>query len=630
MTPPRGWRRAFAPCLLAACLAGIGCGPAVAEASGERSGWVTEPRRLVVMRDSVSISWRPFVRAVEEAGGHVAVVFPPDAAIVLGEGRVLADPRVARWIGASASGPVMAAPWTARSGSVRRAVRAWNAALELARSASQPSATALADSVIDPGDLLARTSDGHRAATLLDRPYGADSTNTSEYMAGEVGVGVWLLQAAGSVDDWTDDEEAQTLGGIVAGMEAWVRRGGAPARLTFVIDVHSRITLSGDPFADCAEWYSWAAEALASAGYQGDPFGVSGCYRFNNALRRRLDTDWAFAMFVVNSPTDYSGNCPGMTGTAWALGGGPYFFMLRFSTWAVNWSQYYAGTPMHEAGHMFGASDEYNGFLERGGYLDAPDSEGAACVMNDADTTRVCSATRDQLGWRDADGDGLIEPLDTMPFVSVSRLGADPVPVVRYQYEGVARVAAIPSRDPHNDPRKPPPSISVDRIRDVEARVDGGAWFEAAPQDGAFDGYVEGFTWDSPELSIGEHVVEFRAPTEFGSGVVASARDTVVVTGSSRRPGPSSPRVESAVPNPARGEVVLTVGIPDCQRSAVAIWDVRGREIAPLHDGVLCAGWHRITWDLTDSRGRRVPAGVYFVGVRTPEGRSSRKIVLLP
>ncbi len=87
----------------------------------------------------------------------------------------------------------------------------------------------------------------------------------------------------------------------------------------------------------------------------------------------------------------------------------------------------------------------------------------------------------------------------------------------------------------------------------------------------------------------------------------------------------------SVFPNPiAHGTaagVAFRIGAPG--RVVVRVLDLRGAVVATLCDEARPAGEQRFAWDRHDAHGRRSAAGVYFVDVRTPEGRSQRRIVAL-
>src|SRR5262249_48875769 len=161
--------------------------------------------------------------------------------------------------------------------------------------------------------------------------------------------------------------------------------------------------------------------------------------------------------------------------------------------------------------------------LEYGGYLDAPDNDGAMCIMNRNDSTVVCPATRNQLGWRDLDANGVIAPLDVPPGASLTPASPDPTTNPAPTWSGHAQVATLANLTPLSN-YQPPHEQTIARIAAVEGRADGGTWSEAAASDGAFDGYAEDFTWTPAPLAPGTHVIEARARTTVGvwSSVYAS------------------------------------------------------------------------------------------------------------
>jgi hypothetical protein len=61
----------------------------------------------------------------------------------------------------------------------------------------------------------------------------------------------------------------------------------------------------------------------------------------------------------------------------------------------------------------------------------------------------------------------------------------------------------------------------------------------------------------------------------------------------------------------------------------LSIYDVKGRLVRSLEAGGLDAGMHALTWDGTDSAGRRAASGVYFICLTAGGMRLSAKTVLL-
>lgn len=77
-------------------------------------------------------------------------------------------------------------------------------------------------------------------------------------------------------------------------------------------------------------------------------------------------------------------------------------------------------------------------------------------------------------------------------------------------------------------------------------------------------------------------------------------------------------------PNPARGEVRITLDQPSGRGRRIALTDVAGRRVREWTTGPTAR--EVVTWDGTDARGDRVRSGVYFV---SSEGSPGRRLLLL-
>jgi flagellar hook assembly protein FlgD len=64
-------------------------------------------------------------------------------------------------------------------------------------------------------------------------------------------------------------------------------------------------------------------------------------------------------------------------------------------------------------------------------------------------------------------------------------------------------------------------------------------------------------------------------------------------------------------------------------RASLRIYDVRGRLVRALLDGVRGPGTHPVTWNGEDAAGARVPGGVYFLRFEAGDRRETRKLVIL-
>lgn len=74
-------------------------------------------------------------------------------------------------------------------------------------------------------------------------------------------------------------------------------------------------------------------------------------------------------------------------------------------------------------------------------------------------------------------------------------------------------------------------------------------------------------------------------------------------------------------PNPLAGHTMLSFALARASAVRLIVYDVSGRAIRTLLDGVLAAGSHEVAWDGADASGARVSAGVYFCRMEArPEG----------
>jgi hypothetical protein len=82
-------------------------------------------------------------------------------------------------------------------------------------------------------------------------------------------------------------------------------------------------------------------------------------------------------------------------------------------------------------------------------------------------------------------------------------------------------------------------------------------------------------------------------------------------------PNPFNPRTQIAFELPTRGDV------------EVVVYNLAGREVVTLYRGELPAGPHSVTWDGRTSDGSPAASGTYWYQLRTPDGQTSRSMVLL-
>lgn len=82
-------------------------------------------------------------------------------------------------------------------------------------------------------------------------------------------------------------------------------------------------------------------------------------------------------------------------------------------------------------------------------------------------------------------------------------------------------------------------------------------------------------------------------------------------------------------PNPFTRGTTIAYSVPAAAHVRVRIFDVRGRVVATLVDGVVEAGEHAFTWDGSGTDGEWLPTGVYFARMERGGWLSEKKLILV-
>jgi len=375
--------------------------------------------------------------------------------------------------------------------------------------------------------------------------------DTSEYLIGSVALGVIFLESNGvndpNTENWTSTEVASVRSEINQTITWWAAQNSY-AGITFALDVQLNVQISYEPiihpspFTDPAWEKLWVSEAMASLGYTSGDW-MKRTRDYLNAIRLTYSTDWAYAVYIVDSSADIDG-CFSDGYSAYGYLGGPFVVMTYDNGgWGIaGMDQVFA----HETGHIFWATDEYNGVTEYSGYLNAADVEGSGCLM-DTNVLTLSSGTQLQVGWRDTDGDTILDIIDTFPETTVIPYTPDPTSNHILVYTGNAMDVAYPNQNPQ--PSDPGNDITLNCIVLVLYRIDGGTYMPTAPSDGAWDEWQEGYTFTTVYLPSGSHLIEVVSMNSVSNVDQTPARDTVTVDNPPNNPtisGPASgrPRVE--------------------------------------------------------------------------------------
>lgn len=89
-------------------------------------------------------------------------------------------------------------------------------------------------------------------------------------------------------------------------------------------------------------------------------------------------------------------------------------------------------------------------------------------------------------------------------------------------------------------------------------------------------------------------------------------------------------RLSPPRPNPAREGAEIAFELPGETRVDLGVYDLGGRRVATLADGVLGAGPHSVRWNARNDAGIKVPAGLYFVRFQVPGFERVQRLAIVP
>lgn len=484
-------------------------------------------RALIFLPPNVDTA--AIIQAIDLAGGHVTHIFPSTALIAdIPSGVVLSFDSLVIHHQA-----VDETALATLNGEALRAAQVWNNLL-----APETPSTAAVGAELDGDAMVAPPPAGMRTLAVADDPTPGFA-ETSEYLIGRVAVGIVLPESDGSVDesteDWTVEERALVLSEITAALDWWAARE-PNAHLTFVYDDGAAAPIAtgyepvGRPYGDQS---LWIAAAMAAKGYSG-PSYFDQVRSYNDALRDIYDADWAFTVFVVDSSND-SDNRFSDGQFAYAYLGGP-FLVMTYGNGGYG-PQNMDAVAAHEIGHIFLALDQYASAAQpctrQSGYLgvENQNSQYGNCASNQPSIMRglirpytagaIDEYARGQIGWRDSDGDGILDPLDTILSVTRSEV-----------VTGVARSNVLTFTGSVRDDPYPSPlrrSVTINTIAQVQYRVAGGEWLDVQPADGDFDSYAEDFVFATLPLPTGDLDVDLRVLDSAGNELVQTIETVAVV-----------------------------------------------------------------------------------------------------
>ncbi len=144
-----------------------------------------------------------------------------------------------------------------------------------------------------------------------------------------------------------------------------------------------------------------------------------------------------------------------------------------------------------------------------------------------------------------------------------------------------------------------------------------------------YETFDAGGTWASAGGTVNE-----TENTVTGTGIDAFSTLTAGVentgTGVEDETGiPAATRLVSVYPNPFNPVTRIDFDLSEKGAVYIAIYDVSGRMVRTLVNGVVEAGHHDLTWNGTNGAQVPVSSGVYFCRMKTMDTDKTLKMVLL-
>jgi len=495
------------------------------------------PRHVIVLSTATMESCTAVETTIVSLGGRVAFVYRPSVLVAFMPRHAV--PAVARRpeVLAVSGGPLSAASLGALTWEQRAGLAIWNdyyMGLRNVEGDGLPPGLAAHGGI---GTCGIPVPPGERESVAEKRGYGQSAGSTSEYMlldgpdsACRRYLAIFVFpesNGAMSTENWGANDPVNFMIAAVEGIEWWFARY-TPARMALDVAGPPPVNIPHEPINNPHTFESTWINALLDALGVGPGTYFQRVRSWNNSWVGPFDT-WTNTYFIVNSQNDPDGRFT----DGWfdySYFGGPFMVMTwDHYNWGNDDTDYMTA---HETGHTFYALDEYyypgcTGCCYdswHSGYLDILNTncerEGTSveCMMRNETRDEftngsVCVYTRNQMGWRDGDADGIPDILDHPPIVSLNGkpalVNGDPP-----TFTGAALPEVHTNLNPLHDPdtgSSTGDDISVNTIETVEYRLNGGAWLAATAVNGSFDEPSEDYQF-TPAIEAGVRtIVDVRA-----------------------------------------------------------------------------------------------------------------------
>ena len=437
----------------------------------------------------------------------------------------------------------------------------WNKSFDQSVDLKEKDFEPVADDVLFFPEYLRKDNIGGPA----ESPDGADFYDIAEFMVGKVSIAIILPESKGgydaSTEDWDVARETQVVSEIQSGMNWWYEQAKSRGiDLTFSYntyfgrqDIKARTTyepINRTSFTGTADQGLWINQIMNNYGYNSDDYFYNTLSFVNNMIAEDK-SDWGFIIFVADSKNDADGKF--LDGKfAYSYYGGP-FMMTTYDNdvYGINNME---SIVAHEMGHIFYALDQYYSARQdcskSAGYLGITNQnseyslEGGNCAINEPSImrggvypyqqNRLDKYAAEQIGWKDSDGDNVIDILDVLPVISVTSREENSNGT--YTIKGKAMVGRAKNINPytdsvHNYYNLNPNDTTINKISNVWYKVDNDSWQEAKALDGKFNFGEENFTFTISDHGQDNYDIEIKV--QDSSGNIKIISDEIVFGASS-------------------------------------------------------------------------------------------------
>ncbi len=328
--------------------------------------------------------------------------------------------------------------------------------------------------------------------TVVSRPLGAADLDTSEFLLGDVDVNVVFLESEGAenLETWTPQNLVQTQTAIEDALQWW-RDLYAASGLTTPLNIQSRFDWLAGPLPVDVEPTSlsstdealWIDPLLDRFGANSIAPATDDLKQLTSLLRDESGADWGVTILVVNNTGLGRSFADGSNSYA-ALGGAHMTVLgdADASEIAAQFGRLFYALNESPDGDSSLLSSGYYAAENANGWVDHPDPAArvpsimAESPLREAAFQTLTSSPSSlaAIGWNDGDGDGIPDVLDVP--MSLEGAGLWNETSGEYHFVGASTAVALENQNPFGLGS----DITLNRIREFQYRVNGGAWTTAA------------------------------------------------------------------------------------------------------------------------------------------------------